>query len=93
MRLLFAITEPYLPGVIGGGVFDIHDMTLQLLGRGHELEVIAGSSPGARLFVTRLCRLLTLKRLVSLSDRTNGYVTRRAVPWLVSQLLRGDRKW
>jgi len=88
MRVLFALREPYLPDTIGGGVLSIHDMTRQFIDLGHQCEIMASVSPGARLLLYRLRRRLSRRRWTGLADDANGYPTLRAWDWLLPRLLR-----
>ena len=94
MRILFATTENYVPDRIEGGVLDIHHIALTLRSQGHEVSVIA---PRLREYrYTRRTRedlgyrvrqKLVRSRLLTSQDTINGYVTTRALFWLVPRLL------
>jgi glycosyltransferase involved in cell wall biosynthesis len=76
MRFLFAITEPYLPDVVGGGVLDIDLLGQHLLKDGHEVEVIA-THPRKNTIPHKVLRKLGTDIRPTTTDQYHGYdVTR-----------------
>lgn len=94
MRVLFALREPFIPDVTGGGVADIHHMSLQLRSAGHLPEVYAAFRPRGRMSLGRVRQRLHPARALALTDTRNGYpVTRTAAhmmgPMLAQRLAQG----
>ena len=88
MHIVFAVADPHLPHLIGGGPMDIHHMALALCSRQHEPTVVAALPGGRRrLGRYRLRQALSPGGLPVSRDVTNGYPTLRAAPWLVPRVL------
>ncbi|MFC6490471.1 glycosyltransferase [Nitratireductor sp. GCM10026969] len=77
MNIVFASAHPYLPQIAGGSQSNTHEMTRELLARGHEISVLAGLTPdgwiGARGRV-----MMKLLRRKTVCDRSQGYPVYRS---------------
>lgn len=95
MRILFALAEPYLPEVVGGGPLDVHQLALQLGRRGHQVHVATGRAGRSRLLGYRLAQKVSGEHLITRHGTEWGYPVTRVGTWLlpalVDQLLSGSR--
>ncbi len=87
MRVLFALREPFIPDVTGGGVADIHHMSLQLRSAGHLPEVYAALRPRRRVTLGRVRQRLHPARALTLTDTRNGYPVTRTAAHMMGHLL------
>jgi glycosyltransferase involved in cell wall biosynthesis len=87
MRIVFAVSDPHIPHLIGGGPMDIHHLALALAAEQHDVSVLAGLRGGRRLLPYRARQSLRGQRLLFFRDVRNGYETVRAGSWLVPMLL------
>ncbi|TWG97930.1 glycosyltransferase involved in cell wall biosynthesis [Mesorhizobium sp. J18] len=72
MNIVFASAHPYLPQIAGGSQSNTHEMTRELLARGHEVSVLAGLTLDGWIG-TRSRVLMKLSRRKAICDRSQGY--------------------
>lgn len=87
VRLVFAITEPYLPDAMGGGVLDIHQMSQALVAHDHRVDVYASLAGRRRLFPYRIWQKLLPSTVVRHVDTANGHPTTRVLRGKVRALV------
>src|SRR5262245_33980514 len=88
VRILFATGSRHLPDQVGGAERSIHTLLDLLRENGHPCEAVVGLPRGARRKVVSRVRLVSLGIRAYVTDRSNGYQTRRTLPWLVPKVTR-----
>jgi len=77
MKIVFASAHPYPPQIAGGSQSNTHEMAMELIGRGHEVVVLAGLTKDG--WIGKRGRLLMRLRGNSVArDKGQGYPVYRA---------------
>jgi len=77
MKIVFASAHPYLPQIAGGSQSNTHEMTRELLARGHEISVLAGLTSDGWIG-TRGRLMMKLLRCKAVRDDSQGYPVYRS---------------
>jgi len=87
VRVLFALRERFIPDITGGGVADIHHMSLHLGSAGHRPEVYAALRRGRRMVPLRVRQRLRRGTALTRTDSRNGYPVTRTAAHMMGPLL------
>ena len=89
MRILYALGRHFVPERRSGAELSAHTLLQILTAEGQQCEVVAVAARGWRLLKNRI-QALAWRRPLAYLDRRNGYITHRAFPGGVVQLV-GER--